>query len=44
MQIDKTNVEKVIEEISTLREKGKIAIVISHDKRISSFADEIIEF
>lgn len=43
-ELDKVNVEKVIEEISTLREKGKIAIVISHDKRISSFADEIIEF
>ena len=43
-ELDKTNVEKVINEISALKEKNKIAIIISHDKRVSTFADEIIEF
>ncbi len=43
-ELDKSNVEKVINEIKNLKEKNKIAIIISHDKRISSIADEIIEF
>ncbi len=43
-ELDKSNVEKVISEISKLKDKNKIAIIISHDKRISAVADEIIEF
>lgn len=43
-ELDKTNVEKVISEINNLKDKGKIAIIISHDKRVSTIADEVIEF
>ncbi len=43
-ELDKANVEKLLNEINALKAKNKIAIIISHDKRVFSIADEIIEF
>lgn len=43
-ELDKINVEKVLNEINLLKDKNKIAIIISHDKRVSAIADESIEF
>lgn len=41
--LDKTNVEKVIQEIKKLKTKNKICIIVSHDKRINTIVDEIVE-
>ena len=42
-ELDKLNIEKVLNEFSALKNKQKMVIVISHDKRLQTIADEIIE-
>lgn len=42
-ELDLKNVEKVFDEIKALKEKNKICIIISHDKRILPIIDEVIE-
>ncbi len=43
-ELDKSNVDKVLLELKNLKERGKIVIIVSHDKRVSDVADSIIEF
>ena len=40
--LDENNVQKVLSELAHLKNNGKIIIVVSHDKRIESVADEIL--
>lgn len=42
-ELDLKNVEKVFDEIKTLKAKNKICIIISHDKRILPIIDEVVE-
>ena len=41
-ELDPANVEKVLQEISQLCKNNKIVIIISHDKRCLSVADEVV--